>query len=229
MKTIGILGGMSSTSTQLYYKILCELTQKQFGELNSPSLLIRSVNFDPIAKRMADGRWDEIGNILNVEAKKLSEGGAELLLLASNTMHKMTEQMMFGVDIPLLHIADVTISAILDDGITTPAFLATKFTMDERFYIDKLESSGLVPILPNELERFEINRIIFEELVCNDVIPSSKQFYVDVVQRLKSIGADSVILGCTEVSLLLNEDNTNLPTFDTTYLHCKAAMKIASD
>ena len=229
MKTIGILGGMSATSTQLYYKILCDLTQKKFGDLNSPSLLIRSVNFYPIAKLMADGQWDEIGNRLNAEAIKLSQGGAELLLLASNTMHKMTEQMMFGVDIPLLHIADVTVSALLNDGITTPAFLATKFTMDERFYIDKLEGHGLVPILPSELERCEINRIIFEELVCNDVVPSSKQFYVDVVQRLKSIGADSVILGCTEVGLLLNEANTDLPTFDTTYLHCEAAMKIASD
>ena len=229
MKTIGILGGMSAVSTQLYYKILCDLTRKQFGELNSPSLLIRSLNFDPLAKRMANGAWDEIGQILNIEAKKLSDGGAELLLLASNTMHKLTEQMMIGVDIPFLHIADVVVAALINDGRNSPAFLATKFTLDERFYVDKLESNGLVPILPNELEKIEINRIIFEELVCNEVVPHSKQFYINVVKRLKSIGADSVIFGCTEVGLLLNEANANLPTFDTTYLHCEAAMKIASN
>ena len=227
MKKIGILGGMSSTSTQLYYKILCDLTRKQFGGLNSPSLLIRSVNFDPIAKCMANEKWDEIGQILNMEAKKLSEGGAEFLLLASNTMHKLTEQMMFEIDIPLLHIADVTVTAMSNAGLSNPAFLATKVTMDERFYVDKLERHGLVPILPNKLERLEINRIIFEELVCSEVVPNSKQFYVDVVQRLKNIGADSVILGCTEVGLLLNEANTNLPIFDTTYIHCEAAMRMA--
>lgn len=227
MKTIGILGGMSAISTQLYYKILCDLTKQQFGELNSPSLLIRSLNFNPIAKKMVEERWDEIGEILNKEAKKISEGGADLLLLASNTMHKLTDRMMVGVDIPLLHIADVTAAAVVNGKCKKPAFLATKFTMDNRFYVDRLENRGIEPILPNEIEKTEINRIIFEELARNDIFPNSKQFYVDVVGRLKSIGADSVILGCTEVCLLLTEANTNLPIFDTTYIHCEAAMRMA--
>ena len=229
MKRIGILGGMSAASSQLYYKILCELTQKKFGGLNSPEILLRSLNFAPLAECMNSGEWRKIGAILNQEALRLRDGGADFIVLATNTMHKMADEMMAGVDIPLLHIADATAEKLVQEGIKKPAFIATKFTMEERFYLDKLEGCGLEPLVPNQEQRQEINRIIFEELCRGEVHPASQKKYVEVVHELTAQGADSVILGCTEVCMLLNESNTGIPTFDTTYLHCEAALAMASE
>lgn len=228
MKTIGILGGMSAASTQIYYRTLCDLTQDKFGGLTSPDLLIRSVNFAPLAASMNAGNWTAIAGILNAEARRLGDGGADLILLASNTMHKLADEVMAGIDIPLLHIADTTAAAVAAWGCKTPAFIATKFSMEERFYLDRLEGRGLRPVVPDTEQRRDINRIIFDELCRNEINPASRNRYVEIVETLTGSGADSVILGCTEICLLLDETNTDLPLFDTTRLHCEAALTAAA-
>lgn len=228
MKCIGILGGMSATSTQLYYANLCELAQHSLGGLNSPELLIRSVNFDPIAKQMELGEWDSIAARLNREARDLEAAGAEVLVLATNTMHKLADQMMHGVNIPLVHIADATAQAIKAAGLSKPALLATKFTMQEPFYRERFAQYGLSTLTPRDDDQVEINRIIFDELCRNEVRPDSRAFYETVAEKLILDGADSLVLGCTEICLVLNDDNVSAPVFDTTVLHCKAAFEAAN-
>ena len=228
MKRIGILGGMSATSTQLYYATLCQLAQDSLGGLNSPELLIRSVNFDPIAKQMELGEWDSIAARLNREARDIEASGAEVLVLATNTMHKLADQMMQGVSIPLVHIADATAQAIKAAGLSNPALLATKFTMQEPFYRERFARHGLSTITPNEDDQVEINRIIFDELCRNEVLPESRAFYETVAAKLIAEGADCLVLGCTEICLVLNDDNVAVPVFDTTVLHCTSAFEAAN-
>ena len=228
MKRIGILGGMSATSTQLYYATLCQLAQDSLGGLNSPELLIRSVNFDPIAKQMELGEWDSIAARLNREARDIEASGAEVLVLATNTMHKLADQMMQGVSIPLVHIADATAQAIKAAGLSNPALLATKFTMQEPFYRERFARHGLSTITPNEDDQVKINRIIFDELCRNEVLPESRAFYETVAAKLIAEGADCLVLGCTEICLVLNDDNVAVPVFDTTVLHCTAAFEAAN-
>lgn len=229
MKKIGILGGMSAASSQIYYQTLCELTLTHFGGLHSPNLLLRSLDFAPLAKMMHEGRWTDIAKVLNAEAISLEKAGAELIILATNTMHKLADDMMQGVDAPLLHIAEATAAAILDRNCNKPAFIATKFTMEENFYLKILRDKAINPLIPNAAQRAQINDIIFSELCRNEITVKSEDIYVDIVKSLKQSGADSVILGCTEVCLLLNEGNTGLPVFDTTRIHCEAALKAAID
>ena len=152
VKKIGILGGMSSASTQIYYQTLCTLTQSELGGLHSPNLLIRSVDFAPLAQHMNDGNWTAIGDVLHAEAKLLAAGGAELIVLATNTMHKLKDQITQGIDLPFIHIAGATAAAVLAGGSKRPAFFATKFTMKEAFYLDILCDNGLDPIVPNTAE-----------------------------------------------------------------------------
>ncbi len=227
MKTIGILGGMSAASTQVYYRALCQKTQKLLGGLNSPELLIRSINFAEIEVLQAQGKWDEAGVILNREAKALERGGADFILLATNTMHKISDQMMDGVSIPLLHIADATATSIIEGGFSRPALMATAFTMEQTFYTERLVAAGLKPIIPEPADRAETHRIIYEEL-CKDIITSdSETEYKAIAGRLVDQGADCLILGCTEIGMLLNSKNVPVPVFDTTVIHCEAALKYA--
>ena len=227
MRTIGILGGMSAASTQAYYRELCDLTREQLRGLHSPELLIRSLDFAMIEALQVKGEWDAAGAILNVEAKALQAGGADFIILATNTMHKLAEPMMEGVEIPLLHIADATATEIKAAGLKSPGLMATAFTMEQSFYTDRLVSAGLAPIVPIEADRAETHRIIYEEL-CRDITtPDSERAYVAIAQRLVEAGADCLILGCTEVGMLLNQDNVDVPVFDTTLVHCKAALQKA--
>jgi len=227
VKKIGILGGMSAASTQIYYQTLSSLTQSELGGLHSPNLLIRSVDFAPLAQHMNDGNWAAIGDVLHTEAKLLAAGGAELIVLATNTMHKLKDQIMQGIDLPFIHIAEATANAVLAGGSKRPAFFATKFTMKEAFYLDVLRENGLDPIVPNSTEQDVINDIIFDELCKNIATAESEAVYLDILKRLKAQGADSVILGCTEVCLLLNAQNTGVPVYDTTQIHCQAALRAA--
>ena len=227
MKTIGILGGMSAASTQVYYDTLCALTRDRLGGLHSPELLIRSLDFAPIAALQAAGNWQEAGVILNREARALEAGGAELLVLATNTMHKLTDLILEDVGIPLVHIADATAAAVREAGHSRPALMATAFTMEQRFYVERLDGAGLTPVLPEAADREMTHRIIYEEL-CKAVIrDASRAVYEAIAGRLKGAGADSLILGCTEVGLLLGPENSPLPVFDTTIIHCMAALDAA--
>ena len=227
MKTIGILGGMSAASTQLYYAELCRLTRERLGGLHSPQLLIRSLDFAEIEQLQTRSAWEEAGYILNREAKALESGGADLIILATNTMHKLADQMMVGVGIPFLHIADATADAIVAAGLHRPGLMATAFTMEQSFYVDRLKHAGLQPVLPDEADRMVTHRIIYEELCKNIVKSDSEAMYVEIAKRVADAGADCLILGCTEVGMLLNPDNVAAPVFDTTLIHCAAALDFA--
>lgn len=220
---------MSAASTQTYYHELCRLTRERLGSLHSPELLIRSIDFARIESLQIRGEWAEAGKILNREALALERGGAEFLILATNTMHKLAEEMMQNVDIPLLHIAEATAKCIREKGLNSPAIMATSFTMEQFFYIDRLVASGLSPIIPNAEDRQTIHRIIYDEL-CKEVVrPESEALYIKISERLKESGADSLILGCTEVGMLLNKENVSMPVFDTTLIHCEEALNVALD
>ena len=227
MKTIGILGGMSTASTLQYYERLCALTSERFGGLTSPRLLIRSVDFGMVAHLQNEGAWGALGERLAERAVELERGGADLIVLATNTMHKVAPRMMRDVTVPLVHIADATAARIKAAGFSHPGFLGTQFTMEERFYLDRLRADGLQPIVPDASDRAEVHRIIYEELCAHDIQEESRETFVAVAGRLKRMGADSLILGCTEVGLLLDVDNSPLPVFDTTHIHCEAALEAA--
>jgi len=229
LKKIGILGGMSAASTQIYYQTLCSLTQSELGGLHSPNLLIRSVDFVPLAQPMNDGNWAAIGDMLHAEAKLFAAGGAELIVLATSTMQKLKDQMMQSIDLPFIHIAEATATAVLAGGSKRPAFFATKFTMREAFYLDILGDNGLDPIVPSSNKQEVINGIIFDELCKNIVTAESEVAYLDILKRLNAQGADSVILGCTEVCLLLNAQNMGGPVYETTHFHCQATLRAALD
>lgn len=227
MKTIGILGGMSAASTQTYYRKMCEITRERLGGLHSPELLIRSLDFARIEALQAAGQWREAGCILNAEARALERGGAGFIVLATNTMHKLADPMMDGVGIPLLHIADATAARITQAGFKTPGLMATAFTMEQAFYTDRLKAAGLQPIIPGDADRAEVHRIIYDEL-CKDVATAaSRSVYEGIAQRLIDAGADSLILGCTEVGMLLDAGNVAVPVFDTALIHCEAAIELA--
>lgn len=227
MKTIGILGGMSAASTVIYYRQLCDLTRARLGGLHSPQLLIRSLDFAPVAAAQAAGDWAALGQMLNTEARRLEKGGADLLLLATNTMHKVADTMMAGVSIPLIHIADATATAIRQAGLTRPGLMATAFTMEQSFYTDRLRAAGLDPLVPSAEDRATTHRIIYDELCRDQILPASRSAYEGIAARLAADGADCLILGCTEVGMLLSATNSPLPVFDTVAIHCAAALEAA--
>lgn len=227
MKTIGVLGGMSTASTLQYYELLCSLTTARLGGLHSPRLLIRSVDFGLVAHLQNEGAWAALGQMLAERAEELERGGADMIVLATNTMHKVVPRMMRDMSIPLIHIADATAARILAGGFSHPGLLGTKFTMEDRFYLDRLRAEGLQPVVPEAEDRQTIHTVIFEELCRQDVQEDSRTEFIKVAARLKQMGADCLILGCTEVGLLLNLDNTPLPVFDTTQIHCEAALAAA--
>lgn len=227
MKTIGILGGMSAASTQTYYRQLCELTRQRLGGLHSPELLIRSLDFARIEQLQASGQWAAAGEILNREAHALARGGADFIVLATNTMHKLAETMMKDVAVPLLHIADATAERIVASGLRAPGLIATAFTMEQQFYRQRLETAGLQPLIPANDDRARVHQIIYDEL-CKDITtPASRAAFEQVAERLVAQGADCMILGCTEVGMLLNQGNVSVPVFDTTLIHCEAALALA--
>lgn len=218
---------MSAASTQTYYRVLCELTRQNLGGLHSPELLIRSLDFAKIEHLQMQGKWDEAGAILNRETQALQNGGASFVILATNTMHKLAEQMMENVDIPLLHIADATAKSIKAAGLKRPGLMATAFTMEQTFYTDRLRAAGLDPLVPAKIDRVETHRIIYEELCKNITTAKSEAAYTGIASRLVKSGVDCLILGCTEVGMLLNQGNVDVPVFDTTLIHCSAALEKA--
>ena len=225
MKTIGLIGGMSYSSTITYYEKLNRLTSDHFGDLTTPKIILSSVNFGEIEKLQHENDWDQLGQIMNKEAKLLSSSGAELLALCTNTMHKLEQAMLKGVATNFIHIADPTAQKIKNSGFSKPALLATKFTMEEDFYISKLKEYSLDPIIPSSEDREVLHSIIYNELCFNVLNDQSRKLFIQIVENVKLLGADSVILGCTEVGLLLNSDNSSLPVFDTVDLHCEAIIQ----
>lgn len=221
MKTIGLIGGMSYSSTIIYYDLLNKLSNDHFGDLTTPKILLSSVNFSYIEELQHQGKWSELGSSLNNEAKALEQAGAEVLALCTNTMHKVSEDMLANTSIPFIHIAEATAKKITNEQLKKPALLATKFTMEDDFYIDKLMDYGLEPIIPSNESRKILHTIIYDELCFNVTTDESREKFIDISNEVSKEGADSIILGCTEVGMLLNNDNVNLPVYDTVQVHCK--------
>lgn len=226
MKTIGLIGGMSWESTAHYYRVLNQETARLRGGLHSAPLLIDSVDFAPIAEMQSAGHWDAAGDALNRSAKRLESAGAEILGLATNTMHVVADRMLDGVDTQFVHIADPTAYALLADGYTTVGLLGTRFTMEMSFYRDRLSARGITTLIP-EVDRTNLNGIIYDELCRGIVRDESRRIYVDAIARLAARGAEAVILGCTEIGMLIDDAVSPLPVFDTTDLHAKALVSAA--
>ena len=228
MKVIGLIGGMSCESTAHYYARLNERVREALGGLHSAEILMWSVDFAPIAQMQAEGHWEEAGARLAVVARRLEEAGAEMIVLATNTMHKVADAIEAAIGIPFLHIADATAERIRISGNRKPAIMATRFTMEQDFYTGRLrEKFGLDAITPDEADRALVHQIIYDELCVGHINEASRAVFVDVAQRLDAKGADCLVLGCTEVGMLLNEGNSPLPMFDTALIHADAAVNLA--
>lgn len=230
MATIGLIGGMSWESTAVYYRLLNEGVRARAGGLHSADLLLHSVDFAPIAEMQAQGDWAAAGAALAESGRRLERAGASCLVLCTNTMHKVADQITGATRLPFLHLADVTARAILASGARRPLLLATRFTMEQTFYRDRLRAFGVEALVPQPQERDEVHRIIYEELCRGRIEPASRERYRAVVERaVREEGADGVILGCTEITLLVSQADFAVPVFDTTALHVAAALDFASE
>lgn len=227
MRKIGLLGGMSWESTALYYRLLNEDVRDRLGGFHSARLVMASVDFAPIEAMQVAGDWEGAGALLAEEARSLEAAGAECLVLCTNTMHRVADAIEAAVGIPLLHLADVTADAVHDAGLERVALLGTRFTMEQPFYADRLRSHGLQVLVPDEADRTRVHDVIYDELVLGVVRDESRAAYVDVVRRLVDSRADGVVLGCTEIELLIGPDDVDVPVFATTALHARAAVDFA--
>lgn len=222
--TIGMLGGMSWESSAEYYRLANELVRERMGGLHSARVLLASVDFAGIEALQAAGDWDEAGRILADAARDLEAGGAGLLVLCTNTMHRVAGQVAAAVGIPLLHLADVTAQAVIRAGLSTVGLLGTAFTMEQGFYRDRLAGHGLTVLVPPPADRAEVHRVIYDELCLGQIREESRQIYRDVIVRLCQAGAQGVVLGCTEIELLISAPDSPVPVFPTTRLHVEAAL-----
>ncbi|MFA0086677.1 aspartate/glutamate racemase family protein [Vibrio sp. 10N.261.51.F12] len=227
MKTIGLLGGMSWESTATYYQLINEGVKDALGGFHSAKIALYSVDFSEIEKLQHEGNWQETACILGHAAQAVESAGADCLLICTNTMHKVASDIECQVSIPLLHIADATAQALLQDGRTVVGLLGTAFTMEQRFYRDRLEAKGIKVLVPNGVQRRLVHDIIYKELVQGDINSNSRQDYLEVVADLQELGAEAIVLGCTEIAMLINKEHTSVPLYDTTQLHSEAAIRFA--
>ncbi|MBE8734890.1 aspartate/glutamate racemase family protein [Aeromonas veronii] len=228
MKCIGLLGGMSWESTVSYYQALNRGVRAQLGGLHSARVLLNSVDFAGIERLQHAGDWPATARLLAAEARKLQNGGADFLLIGTNTMHKVAPEIEAAIDIPLLHIADATAAKLRADGITRVGLLGTRFTMEQDFYKRRLqERFGLAVLVPDEAGRERVHRIIYDELCLGEIRESSRAEYLAIIAGLAAAGAEAVILGCTEIALLVGDARAAVPLYDTTAIHAEAAVALA--
>lgn len=226
MKTIGLIGGMSWESTAHYYRVINQDTATRLGGLHSAPLIVHSVDFAPIAEMQAAGDWGSSGRQLAKIARGLEAAGAEVIGLATNTMHIVADQIVDAISVPFVHIADPTSDALLGDKFETVGLLGTRFTMEMSFYRDRLAERGLASLVP-EVDRTNLNGIIYEELCRGIVREESRRVYVSAIEKLAARGAEAVILGCTEITMLIDDSVSPLPVYDTTDLHARALVSAA--
>jgi aspartate racemase len=224
MKTIGLLGGMSWESTELYYRCINQETKRRLGGLHSAPIVMVSVDFQDIEVLQQNGRWGEAGEILAMNARHIEAAGADLLLICTNTMHKVASQVERAINIPLLHIADATARRIKNTGMNKVGLLGTKFTMEQEFYRHRLEKHGLNVVIPSDHDREILHRIIYEELCVGDIREHSRMEFLRIVEQMRSGGAEGVIEGCTEIVMLLKQEHTSMPLFDTVEIHAQEAV-----
>ncbi|MFI8260110.1 MULTISPECIES: aspartate/glutamate racemase family protein [unclassified Streptomyces] len=227
MKTIGLLGGMSWESTAEYYRLLNELTRDRLGGLHSARCVLYSVDFAEIERLQAEGRWAEAGEVLAAAARRLEAAGADLVLICTNTMHKVADRVQAGISVPLLHLADATADAVKAAGLTRVGLLGTAFTMEQEFYRGRLAASGLEVRVPDTEGRALVHRVIYEELCLGIVREESRVAYQHVIEGLVAAGAQGIILGCTEIELLIGAADSPVPVFPTARIHAEAAVEAA--
>jgi aspartate racemase len=227
MKMIGLIGGMSWESTALYYRIINEQVKQQLGGLHSARSLMYSVDFHEIETLQAAGEWQKAGEILAQAAISLENGGADFIVLCTNTMHKVAQQITDAVNIPLLHIADATAQRIRQAGVKKVGLLATAFTMEQEFYKGRLNQSEIEVLVPDAAGRKVVHDIIYQELCLGVIRDESRARYREIIAELVEQGAEAIILGCTEITLLVNADDASVPLFDTTLIHAEDAVKLA--
>ncbi|MDF3005700.1 MAG: aspartate racemase [Oscillospiraceae bacterium] len=225
MKTIGLLGGMSWESTVTYYKTINEVVRQELGGLHSAKVLLYSVDFSEIEQCQANDDWEKSADILSKAAESLEKAGADFIVICTNTMHKVAPQIQSKIKVPVIHIAEATADELKKHNITKVALLGTKYTMTQDFYKEKLENAGIIVLIPNEQEIETVNDIIYHELCLGVISESSKAKYLGIIDRLAKHGAQGVILGCTEIGLLIQQKDTALPVFDTTTIHASKAAK----
>ncbi len=225
MKTAGLIGGMSWESTALYYKLLNQQVRVRLGGLHSAKIIMESVDFHEIEVLQRENQWQEAGRLLADIALRLERGGADFVLLCTNTMHKVAPMIEDAITVPFLHLADATAEKVLARGEKKVGLLGTSFTMEEDFYCERLLRRGIEVITPDAAWRREINRIIFDELCCGEVHERSKQIYLQAIDTFAVQGAQSVIFGCTEIGLLVPVEQSSLPVIDTTRVHVDAALE----
>ncbi|ORT58438.1 aspartate/glutamate racemase family protein [Streptomyces sp. CB03238] len=227
MKTIGLIGGMSWESSAEYYRLLNELVRERLGGLHSARCILHSVDFADIERLQVSGEWEQAGEVLAEAGRGLAAAGADLLLICTNTMHKVAGQVQDAVPVPLLHLGDATADAVRAAGLKTVGLLGTAFTMEQDFYRDRLAGHGLTVLVPEAEGRAEVHRIIYEELCLGIVEDDSRAAYQRVIDQLVADGAEGVVLGCTEIELLIRQEHSPVPVFPTTRLHAEAAVTAA--
>jgi aspartate racemase len=229
MRTVGLLGGMSWESSALYYRLLNEAVRERLGGLHSARCILLSVDFAEIERLQVAGEWTAAGTLLAADARSLQAAGADLVVLCTNTMHKVADALTDALDVPLLHIGDITADAVRAAGLRRVGLLGTAFTMEQPFLTDRLAGRGLQVRLPDPVDRAEVHRVIYEELCRGVVREESRAAFRAVIDRLVAEGAEGVILGCTEIELLIGPDDVDVPVFPTTRLHVEAAVSAALD
>lgn len=229
MKTIGLIGGMSWESSSEYYRIINEEVKHRLGGLHSAKCVLYSVDFEEIEVCQRNDEWKKAAQILAGAALSLEAAGTDFIVLCTNTMHKVADEIQADIQIPLLNIADITAEQILSDGIKTIGLLGTKYTMEQDFYKARLEARGIKVLIPNEADREVVNSVIYKELCLGKVLEESRSKYRSIIQDLVAQGADGIILGCTEIGLLVKSEDSLVPLYDTTLLHARGAVNYALD
>ena len=227
MKTIGLLGGMSWESTALYYRLINEETRRRLGGLQSARIVLVSLDFQEVEVLQNQGDWTAAGELLAGAARRVESAGADVLLICTNTMHKVADEVAASIDIPLLHLAEATAGRIVDAGIGTVGLLGTRFTMEHEFYKGRLQERGIEVLTPPAAGRKLIHRVIFEELCVGVVKTDSRVQFLEIIDDLMQRGAEAVVAGCTEIGMLVNEEHTDVRLFDTTRIHAEQAVALA--
>ena len=223
LKTIGLIGGMSWESTVTYYKIINETVKEKLGGLHSAKCILYSVDFQEIEECQANGNWEKSGEILGEAAYNLEKAGADFIVICTNTMHKVVNQIKEKISIPILHIAEMTAEKILEKGLKNIALLGTKYTMEQDFYKSKLIEKEINVVIPDKNDIETINEVIYDELCLGIINSNSKKKFLEIVDKLRSKGAEGIILGCTEIGLLIKNEDTDVPLFDTAIIHAEQA------
>lgn len=227
MKTIGLIGGMSWESSVEYYRIINEEVKTRLGGLHSAKCLLYSVDFEEVERFQAGGEWEKAGHLLGDVAQSLEKAGADFIVICTNTMHKVIDHIEEKISIPILHIADATANQINQASMGTIGLLGTKYTMEQDFYKARLQSQGIKVLVPDNSDREIVNKVIYEELCLGKVNQSSRDYYKQVIKRLIDNGAEGIILGCTEIGLLVKQEDSEVPLFDTTKIHALESVHLA--